>query len=108
SATMLLVPGTFLDAMWRINPQAHSGFLQMGPWAVVLMCSVCFACATAALGLWRCRIWGWWTALVILSMNLAGDTIHFIAAHDGRTLLGLPIGGLMIAYLVKRRDIFKG
>ena len=102
SAVMLLLPGTPLDMLWRLNPHAHVGFLAMGPWAVVLMSAVCFACATAALGLWRCQRWGRWVAIVILSINLVGDTTNSFLTHDWRTLIGVPIAGIVIVYLFKR------
>ena len=106
SAVMLLLPGTRLDVLWRLNPHAHEGFLRMGHWAVILMCAVCFGCATAALGLWDCQRWGRWTATVILSSNLVGDTVNSFLTHDWRTLLGVPIAGLMIVYLFKRKSVF--
>ena len=60
----------------------------MGVWAVLLMGVVCVACGSAALGLLRCKRWGYRTALVILTINLAGDTTNAVVAHDWRTLIG--------------------
>jgi hypothetical protein len=108
AAVMLLFPGSALEPLWRLNPRAREGFAGMGAWAVLLMGAVCVACATAALGLWRGTRWGYWTALAILSVNLAGDTLNVFIARDWRTLIGLPIGGTMIAYLVSRRRWFAG
>ena len=34
-------------------------------------------------------------------MNLVGDTFNAVFRGDLRTLIGLPIGGLMIWYLMK-------
>jgi hypothetical protein len=107
SAVMLLAPGTPLDVLWRLNPHAHEGFLRMGRSAVVLMSAVCLACTAAALGLWRRRPWGYWTAMVILSMNLLGDIINSLLGREWRTLVGVPIAGLMILYLLKKRAIFE-
>jgi hypothetical protein len=39
-------------------------------------------------------------AIGILAVNLAGDSMNAIFRHDLRTLIGLPIGGLMIWYLM--------
>ena len=78
----------------------------MGLWAVLLMAVVCVACATAALGLQRCKRWGYWTALAILTINLAGDTTSAVLAHDWRILIGLPIGGAMVVYLLMKRSAF--
>jgi hypothetical protein len=106
TAFLLSFPGTFLDAAWQLNPRAHEGFASMGGWAVVLMIAVCAACTTAAIGLWRCERWGYLTAVTVLAINLAGDTLNAFVAHDWRTLIGLPVGGVMIAYLVTRRRRF--
>lgn len=57
TALILLLPGTPLDVLWHLNPHAREGFLTIGCWAVPLMLTVCFVCATAAVGLWRGRNW---------------------------------------------------
>lgn len=106
TAFMLLFPGSFLDPLWRLNPRAHEGFAMLGVWAVLLMVVVASACATTAFGLWRCARWGYITALVGLSVNLLGDSMNALIAHDWRTLSGLPIGGAVIIYLVSRRQVF--
>lgn len=79
----------------------------MGPWAPFLMSTVSVACAAAAVGLWQRRRWGCWTAAGILIINLLGDSINAFFLQDWRTLIGLPIAGLMIAYLWKKRTIFE-
>jgi Predicted membrane protein (DUF2127) len=102
AAVMLLFPGSRLEPLWKLNPQAREGFAAMGSWAVVLMAVVCVSCAAAAFGLWRRKRWGFWTAITILSINLAGDAGNAFFAHDWRTLIGLPIGGTMIWYLLRQ------
>lgn len=100
AALLLLFPGSRLDALWRVNPRGHEGFAAMGGWAIVLMLTVCAACLVAAVGLWRCRRWGAFIAIAILGINILGDTVNAVVAHDRRTLIGLPIGGAMIIYLL--------
>jgi hypothetical protein len=107
AATMLLFPGSALDELWRMNLRAREGFTAMGGWAILLMLTVCLACATAAVGLWRRTRWGYIAALTILVINLTGDTTNVVMLHDWRTLVGLPIAGLMIWYLVKNRLVFR-
>jgi len=41
--------------------------------------------------------------LGILIVNLIGDSLNALLRHDRRTLIGLPIGGAMIAYLLSVR-----
>jgi len=107
AAFLLLLPGSPLDALWKVNPRGREGLMALGLWAVLLMLVVCACCATAVLGLWRARRWGLWMAVAVLSTNLIGDTINVFVLHDWRTLIGLPIGGLMIVYLVKSRRDFE-
>lgn len=105
AALLLLFHGTALDSAWRLNPKAHEGFAAIGLWAVLLMTAVCAACVAAAFGLWRCPRWGFWTAVAVLSINLAGDLANAFVARDWRTLIGLPVGGSMLAYLVMKRRV---
>ena len=106
AAMMLIYPGSVLDALWRLNPRAHDSLHAMGVWAVALMLSACFACAGAATGLKRRRLWGFWIAVAILGINFVGDLVNAVFAHDWRTLIGLPIGIIMLAYLLANRRIF--
>ncbi len=99
----LLFAGSILDYVWRINPEAHAGFQRIGTlWSVLLMAAVGTACGSAAYGLARSREWGRRLAIAILSVNLIGDSINALVRQDARTLIGLPIGGALIFYLVRR------
>lgn len=99
----LLLPGSLLDSVWRLNPEAQLGFQEIGlPLSVLLMLVVGSACATSAVGLARQRAWGRQLAIAVLAVNFLGDTINALARRDPRTLIGLPIAGVMIWYLGKR------
>ena len=106
----LLTPGSFLQQMWRLKPEARIAFEKMGVWAIVLMGIVGSACAFSAVGLATRREWGRRLALGVLGVNLAGDVVNAAVSQDPRTLIGLPIGGAMIAYLLSRRvrGVFAG
>jgi hypothetical protein len=99
----LLFPGSVLEPMWRLNPDAHAAFLSLGRWSILLMIFVGTACASAAVGLARRKRWGWQIAIMVLATNLLGDAINAIARHDWRTLIGLPVGGALIFYLGSKR-----
>jgi hypothetical protein len=102
-ALALAFPGSRLEPMWRLNPEARVSFARMGSWAVVLMVVVAAACSAAAAGLWRERRWGHGLAVGVLGVNLVGDCLNAFLRGDHRTLIGLPIGGAMLAYLLSRR-----
>ncbi len=99
----LLTPGGALAVMWRLNPQAHAAFLTMGPWAIVLMTAVAAACALSSRGLWIRARWGHRLAVTLLVVNLIADAANALLRGDLRMLVGLPIGALLIAYLLSAR-----
>ncbi len=98
---LLLIPGTSLDSLWRLNPEAHLAFQSLGKASVLLMFIVGTGCAFAAMGLWRTSSWGIRLALIILSFNIVGDLGNTVVRHDYRSLIGLPVGGAMIFYLAR-------
>jgi hypothetical protein len=99
----VLFPGSVLEPIWRLNPDAHAAFQRIGKFSILLMAVVGSACALASVGLASRARWGHRLALGILSFNLVGDLVNAFVRHDFRTLIGLPIGGAMIAYLLIAR-----
>ena len=100
SAMALAFPGGWSQAMWRLKPEAPADFARLGPWAIPLMTIVTAACAGAAVGLWTRQRWGHVLAVGVLGMNLLGDILNAVARSDWRTLIGLPVGGAMLLYLL--------
>src|SRR6267142_6068250 len=67
----LLVPPTFFEAMWRLNPRGYDGLVRIGLWAVALLFAASLACAAAVIGLWRRTRWGQATAITLIAINLS-------------------------------------
>jgi hypothetical protein len=103
----LAFPGGVLEPIWRLRPDARLEFEQFGDWSVVLMAAVGAACGLAAFGLVRGAEWGRQIAIGVLTVNLVGDTFNAVFRGDLRTLIGLPIGMLMIWYLHSRKGAFQ-
>lgn len=97
---LLLFPSSTLAFLWRLNPDARLAFESLGYWSVVLMLMVGTACLFAAIGLWRARPWGTWLAVIILSINILGDLMNVFVRHDYRGLIGVPVAGAMILFLL--------
>jgi hypothetical protein len=97
----LVFPGTKLDSLWSLNPDAHVAFQSLGRWSILLMLAVGTGCALTAIGLWRGTLWGIRLALAILLVNIIGDLVNVVTRHDYRSLVGLPIAGAMIFYLAR-------
>lgn len=98
---LLLFPGTALDILWRLNPDAHAAFQSIGDWSIAIMFVVGSSCLFAAIGLCRGTIWGACIAVIILTANMAGDLFNAFFRHDYRALFGLPVAAAMIFYLVR-------
>ena len=96
----LLLPGGFLEPIWRLNPRSHAELGALGAWGMALMFAVAIACGAAAVGLWRRARWGLWLGVTLLGVNLVADLLSALLRHDLRTLIGVPIGGALILYLL--------
>jgi hypothetical protein len=103
SGIALLLPGGLLEPMWRLNPRTRDSLSSLGPWGIVLMFSVSFACAFSAAGLWRGAAWGRQLATSVLVVNLLGDVISAVSGTEPRAAIGIPIGGALVAYLWSAR-----
>ncbi|HEU0207992.1 MAG TPA: hypothetical protein VFQ78_03350 [Candidatus Udaeobacter sp.] len=104
---LLVFPGTPLDLLWRLNPDAHQAFRSFGVWSIILMLLVGISCGVAAVGVAKGRIWAVRMAILILCVNVIGDLVNTFRG-DRRALIGVPISGAMILYLTRskpnRRD----
>jgi uncharacterized membrane protein (DUF2068 family) len=105
---LLLFPGSPLDSVWRLNPEARLAFRSLGNWSFLLMLAVGILCLFAAIGLWRGTVWGTRVALSILSINIIGDIVNALFRNDYRALIGLPVGAAIIFFLVRSGDWSKG
>ena len=103
SAVSLTFPGSFLEPIWNLNPSARAGFTRIGLWAIVLMAAVCIACIFTTIGLWLAQRWGYWLAIVMLVVNLCGDVINVITGTEPRAIIGIPIVGVILVYLLRKR-----
>src|SRR5207244_13162963 len=67
---LLIFPGSPLDSLWTLNPDARVAFQSLGKGAIWLMFVVGAGCAFAAIGLWRRSLWGIRIALVIVYLTI--------------------------------------
>jgi hypothetical protein len=103
SGVSLLFPGSPLEPMWKLNPRAREAFDRMDPGGVLLLAAVCVACASAALGLWSGRLWGYRLAVVLLTVNLLGDLANVLLGVEPRALVGVPIVAALLFFLASAR-----
>ena len=99
----LLVPNSFLESLWRLNPRGHEDLSRLGLWAVALMFTVSVFCAIAGIGLWRASRWGYWIAVDLIVINLLGDITNVLLGTEPRAIVGVPIAAAILAYLMSKR-----
>jgi hypothetical protein len=104
---LLVFPGTKLDSLWNLNPDARVAFQSLGICSVLLMLAVGTGCALTAIGLWYGKLWRVVLAIAILFINIIGDLVNVVIRDDYRPLIGVPIAGVMIFYLTRFRTRFK-
>ena len=97
----LAFPGGMFEWVWTLQPDARLGFDEFGHWSIALMAAVGAACGLAAIGLARRGEWGRRIAIGVLTVNLIGDMFNVVFRGDLRTLIGVPIAGLMLWYLTR-------
>lgn len=102
AAVTLAWPGTGLDALWNVNPTGHAGLSSLGPVAIVGMAALSVTMVLTAVGLVARRRWAWWVAVIGLVVNATGDLATAIATGDPRTLIGVPVAGLIVWWLTRR------
>ena len=103
AALSLAFPGSLLEPIWGLNPNARAGFDRIGSWAIVVMMIVFVACLCAMVGLWRRSTWGYWLAVGMLVLNLVGNFINVITGTEPKAIVGIPVVLLVLAYLMRRR-----
>ncbi len=110
AGTTLVWRGTVLDRMWELNPTAYSQLapLGRGVGAAFLLLSV--ALATAGIGWFRRRVWGWRLAVVIIAVQVAGDLINAVRGEVVKGTTGIVIASALLIYLLRPavRAIFDG
>jgi hypothetical protein len=100
SCIALLTPGGLLEPIWQLNPRAQLAFRSMGPWSIALLFIVATACALSAIGVWIRARWGHRLALAMLCLDFLADAITALVRGEWHTLIGLPIAGALVAYLL--------
>jgi hypothetical protein len=101
AAVTLLKPGTFLDAPWALNKQAHEQLAWLGRIAGLPFSILSIALCLAAVGWFRRRHWGWVLGTSIVAINMAGDVVSLIIGEHLKGAVGVVIAGLLLVYMTR-------
>jgi len=101
-AIALALPGSPVDALWRLNPAAHAHFAALRPFSSPGLFAVGIATALIARGLLCRRRWAWWCAIALFVINAAGDAVNYALTRDlWRSGTGVVIAAGFLAVLVQ-------
>jgi hypothetical protein len=106
----LLFPGSFLDPMWQLNPEAGEQLRHLGRWIGIAFLGLGAAMIAAAIGWIKRRFWGWALAVLIITSQVLGDFVNALRGEWLKGAVGAAIAVALLVYLVRRnvRDAFRG
>jgi len=102
AATTLLWPGTPLDRLWAMNPNAYK---QLAPLRFIfgtMFLLLAGALITAGIGWFRRRLWGWKLAVAIIATQVLGDAANCIRGDWLRGIVGVVIAGALLLFLLRK------
>ena len=98
----LLFPGAFLDRLWDLNPQGAALFRRIGPISGVFLWALAAGTCAAALGLLRGSKWAWRFALVLFTVDGAGDLVSYFFTGDWlKSVVGLVVTSAFLYSLAR-------
>jgi hypothetical protein len=81
-AISFLFPGPVWIPLWNLNPAGYETFHHLGWRAVAFLLAMATISGTTATGLWMCRRWAWWSAMMLFAANAIGDLVSFMSTSD--------------------------
>ncbi len=97
----LLFPVSFLDPIWRLNPEAGEQLHQLGRGIGIAFLGLGSAMVAAAIGWIKRRFWGWALAVIIIASQVLGDLVNALRGEFWKGAVGVAIAGALLLYLLR-------
>lgn len=102
AAITLAIPGTILDAAWKLNPEGHAQLASLGRIMAVPFLVLAAALFVAGLGWFRRRRWGWVLGVALIAINLTGDIFNLVFRGELlKGAVGVAVAGLLLTYMTR-------
>lgn len=85
----LLVPGSFLDSLWVMNPAAKNLFLKGGYYVGVTLLLMSVVCGITVFGLLRKCKWGWYLSTILFTVVFIFNVLRLFSGDPGE-FFGTP------------------
>jgi len=104
----LWAPGSGFEAVWHLYPERRPLLMAYRAWLAPGFLLLATAMASASLGCFRRRRWGWWLAVGIFTVNGLGDAAQLLSGHFLEGGIGVTVAATILFYLSlpKVRGIF--
>jgi hypothetical protein len=97
----LLFPGSGFEAIWRLYPARRALLLPYRIWLGPGFLVLAIAMATASVGCFMHRRWGWRLAVAIFAVNGLGDAAQLVTGHIREGGIGVAVAGALLFYLFR-------
>jgi len=106
----LFWPGSALDRVWQLNPNAHTQMAPIGRKVGSLFLPLSIVLLLTGIGWLKRRRWGWIIAVIIIITELLGVLMNIYLGDYLRGLVGLIIVAALLYYLFRPavRGVFEG
>jgi len=101
AATSLIWRGTFLEPMWRLNPDAYQKLAPLGAVVGIAFVLLSAMLAAAGIGWFRRRFWGWVLAVAIIAAQVLGGVVNLLRRDFISGAIGIIIAGALLWYLLQ-------
>jgi hypothetical protein len=102
-------PGTMLDDIWWLNPNAYRRLAPLGRLVGIGFLFLSAIMAAAATAWFKRKLLGWQLAVAIIAVQIAGDLGNTMFGHVREGLIGVTIAGALLFYLLRApvRAVFR-
>lgn len=101
ASTTLLWPGTSLDLIWKLNPNAYRQLSPLGRPAGIGFLILAVILAFAGTGWFKQKLWGWQLAVGVMGVQFLGDFANMFMGEVFKGAFGATIAGAIILYLFR-------
>jgi len=88
-----------LEVIWKLYPARRAVLMPYRGWLGPAFLTLAIVMASASIGCFRRRIWGWWLAVVIFLINGLSDAGQILIGHFLEGSIGVAVAGVLVFYL---------
>ena len=88
-----------LEVIWKLSPARRALLIPYRIWFGPGFLILAIVMVSASVGCFRRRIWGWWLAIAIFTINGLSDAGQILIGHFLEGGIGVAVAGAILFYL---------